>query len=164
MSDLTVFYVLDLSASMQGEKLDILNHAIEECNDTLSELAKEKNADLKIAMMTFSENCDWMTPHGPESIDDFAINYFQCSNEVSNLGVALYELNNKLYDRDFYNLTTNDYFPLIIFITDGEITDDYISAIECCKANKLYEKSTKIAINISDDSDLEILSRIVENK
>ena len=46
MSDLTVFYVLDLSASMQGEKLDILNHAIEECNDTLSELAKEKNADL----------------------------------------------------------------------------------------------------------------------
>ena len=161
MSDLSVFYVLDLSKSMKGEKLDILNHTVEECNETLLELANEKNAELKVAMMTFSDSCDWMTPHGPEPIEDFAFDFFKSLNGTSNLGIAIYELNSKLNNSRFYKITTNDYLPIIIFITDGHITDNYKVAVNCCRANKIYEKSIKIALDVGKDSDFDNLSSIV---
>ena len=161
MSDLTIFYILDLSASMEGKKIDTLNHAIEQCNETISQLASEKEANVRIAMMTFADNCDWLTPHGPEHIEDFAVDYFQSLNEASNFGKALYEFNKKLCDKDYFTLTTNDYLPIIIFMTDGEFTDNYSVILDKIRDNIIYEKSVKIAFAIDNEVDSEIISNIV---
>ncbi|MBP5470116.1 MAG: hypothetical protein J6Z11_12825, partial [Candidatus Riflebacteria bacterium] len=164
MSDLSVFYVLDLSESMKGKKLDILNHTVEECNETLLELANEKNAELKVAMMTFSDGCDWITPHGPEPIEDFAFNYFQNTSGLSNLGIALYELNKNITDINFYNISSKDYLPIIIIITDKDNIDNYENILKFVKTNNIYENSIKIAYTIGNNHNTELISYITDNK
>lgn len=162
--DLHVFYILDTSGSMDGEKISKLNHAMEECTVALTNIAK-KNADakLKIAVLTFNSKCEWVTKNGPEELEDFEWEYVEAGG-LTVMGEALKELDSKLSRHKFLNSMMGALMPVMIFMTDGYATDDYMQALEEIRKNKWFRRGTKIAFAIGDDADTSMISSIVGNK
>ena len=161
--ELHVFYVLDTSKSMEGAKINALNHAMEESMETLKTFAKNSDIKLKIAVMEFNTGCRWITSNGPEDLEEgFKYEYLEAGG-LSDMGAALKELNSKLSRHAFLNSKTGVLRPIIIFVTDGYSTDDYVKALEEIRKNKWYARGKKIGFALGDDSDVKMLSSIVGN-
>lgn len=162
--DLHVFYVLDTSGSMAGAKISALNHAMEESIEALKVLAKSNaDAKLKVAVMEFNSGCKWITSNGPEDLEeDFEYEYLK-DGGLTAVGAALNELNSKLSRHSFLNSMTGALMPVIIFMTDGYATDDYIAALEEIRKNRWFTRGIKIGFAIGDDADVQMLSSVVGN-
>lgn len=161
--EMHVFYVLDTSGSMDGTKISMLNHAMEECTDALKDLAKSNaDADLKIAVLEFNSGCNWVTTNGPESLEDFVWDKLDPGG-LTDIGAALKELNSKLSRHAFLSSMTGALMPVIIFMTDGYATDDYSKALEEIRKNRWFARGTKIGFAIGDDADVKMISSVVGN-
>ena len=161
--ELTVFFVLDTSSSMSETPIAELNHAVEECTETLIEVAKNNaDAKLKIAVMEFNSNCRWITNNEPVSLEDFDWEYLECGGE-QNIGSALNELNDKLSGYKFLDSMRGAFMPVIIFMTNGHATDDYQKSLAEIKKNKWFKHSTKIGFAVGDEADEKMIASIVGN-
>ena len=161
--EMHVFYVLDTSGSMSGERISKLNHAMEECTEALKTLAKSNgDAKLKIAVMEFNSGCRWITSNGPEDMEDFEYEYLE-SGGLTDIGAALKELNNKMSRHAFLNSMTGALMPVVIFMTDGYATDDYKDALEEIRKNRWFRRGTKIGFAIGEDPDVKMISEVVGN-
>lgn len=162
--ELHVFYILDTSGSMEGAKISALNHAMEECTAALKTLAKSNgDAKMKIAVMEFNSGCRWITSNGPEDLEeDFEYEYLKAGG-LTDIGAALKELNTKLSRHEFLNSMTGALMPVIIFMTDGNATDDYQKALQEIRKNRWFARGTKIGFAIGDDPDYKMLSSVVGN-
>ena len=162
--DLHVFYVLDTSGSMEGAKISTLNHTMEECMEALKTLAKSNgDARLKVAVMEFNTNCKWVTLNDPEDLEeDFEYTYLQAGG-LTNIGAALKELNDKLSRHAFLNSMTGSMMPVIIFMTDGYATDDYLNDLAEIRKNRWFANGTKIGFALGEDSDVKLISSVVGN-
>lgn len=163
--ELHVFYVLDTSGSMAGERISQLNHAMEESTEALKQLAKNNaDAKLKIAVMEFNSSCRWVTSNGPEDLEeDFAYDYLTAGG-MTEVGDALKELNSKLSRHAFLNSMTGALMPVIIFMTDGQATTDYAKELAEIRKNRWFARGTKIGFAIGDDADIKMISEVVGNK
>lgn len=160
---LNIFYVLDTSGSMEGTPIGMLNSAMEETVDILKNIAKSNSdALLKIAVLEFNSGCNWVTPYGPEETDDF---FWRPLKEggFTEMGSALKELNSKLDKDEYLKSMTGAYLPVIIFMTDGIPTDDYMKELEKIRLNKWYHRATKIGFAIGEEADKEAIAQIVGN-
>lgn len=163
--ELHVFYVLDTSGSMVGDRISALNHAMEETIEALKTVAKSNgDAKLKLAVMEFNSGCKWITPNGPEDLTegDFRYDYLEAGG-LTDIGSALKELNSKLSTHAFLNSMTGALMPIIIFMTDGYATDDYEKALEEIRQNRWFTHGIKIGFAIGDDPDLRMISSVVGN-
>jgi len=162
--ELHVFYVLDTSGSMSGERISQLNHAMEECTEALKKLAQNNgDAKLKIAVLEFNSGCRWITSNGPEDLEeDFEYEYLKAGG-VTDMGTALKELNSKLSRHAFLNSVTGALMPVIIFMTDGKATDDYAKELTEIRKNRWFARGTKIGFAIGDDADEKMISEVVGN-
>ena len=162
--ELHVFYILDTSGSMEGAKISALNHAMEECTAALKTPAKSNgDAKMKIAVMEFNSGCRWITSNGPEDLEeDFEYEYLKAGG-LTDIGAALKELNSKLSRHEFLNSMTGALMPVIIFMTDGNATDDYQKALQEIRKNRWFARGTKIGFAIGDDPDYKMLSSVVGN-
>ena len=162
--DLHVFYILDTSGSMTGEKIDTLNRAMEETTKALSDVAK-KNADanLKIAVLEFNTGCKWVTSNGPEDLaGDFIWDPLKAGG-LTDVGTALKEVNAKLDRSAFLGSMMGAMFPIVIFMSDGFATDDYNKALEEIRKNRWWQRATKIGFALGDDADLNMIGNVVGN-
>lgn len=162
--ELHVFYVLDTSGSMEGQKISALNHAMEECTEALKTLAKSNgDAKLKVAVLEFNSGCRWVTVNGPEDLEeDFEYEYLKPGG-LTDIGAALKELNSKLSRHAFLNSMTGALMPVIIFMTDGYATDDYGKALEEIRQNRWFSRATKIGFALGESPDVKMISEIVGN-
>lgn len=161
--ELHIFYILDTSGSMQGTPIAKLNKAMGETVDALRGVAK-KNADalLKIAVLSFNSGCDWINRNGPEELEDFMWEELTAGG-LTDVGAALKELDSKLSRKAFLNSMTGAYLPVIIFMTDGQATDDYKKALAEIRQNKWFHRATKIGFAIGDNVDEKMISEVVGN-
>lgn len=162
--ELHVFYVLDTSGSMSGAAISALNHAMEETTEALKDLAKKNgDAKLKIAVMEFNSGCRWVTSNGPEDLEeDFEYEYLEAGG-LTDIGIALKELNSKLSRHAFLNSMTGALMPVIIFMTDGYATDSYEQALEEIRQNRWFKRGTKIGFALGTDPDYKMISSVVGN-
>lgn len=162
--ELHVFYVLDTSGSMSGERISQLNHAMEESTEALKQLAKNNaDAKLKIAVMEFNSDCRWVTSNGPEDLEeDFEYEYLTAGG-LTSIGAALKELNSKMSRHAFLNSMTGALMPVIIFMTDGVATDDYTKELAEIRKNRWFARGTKIGFAIGDEADKTMISEVVGN-
>lgn len=161
---LPIIYVLDASGSMEGARIAAVNSAMHETVEVLKEVAAENsNAELKIGVLQFSSGAKWITEKGLIFIDDYYWNDL-IAGGLTDFGCALDELYNKLSREVFLSDEAGYFKPVIIFMSDGEPTDDYRSALERVnRTNKWYKVSTKIAIGVGDDADTDVLKEIAGN-
>lgn len=158
-----IFYVLDTSGSMQGASIAQLNRAMEETVEALKDVAKSNSdAELKIAVLEYSSGCKWIQPKGPEDMEDFVWEDLTAGGQTE-IGVALRELDSKMSRNAFLNSMTGAFLPLVIFMTDGYATDDYVKPLEAIRKNKWFARATKIGFAIGDNPDINMIADVVGN-
>ena len=158
---MTLFYVVDTSGSMAGEKLGSVNSAMEEAiQSDLPEIsAANDDAEIKVAIMQFASGCSWITPaSGPIGIGDVIWNDLKAGG-LTDLGAACLELDKKLSRTEFLQSQTGAYAPVILLFSDGGPTDDWEKGLNQLKQNNWYKHAIKIAIAIGDDPDKSILAK-----
>ena len=92
---MVLFFLVDTSGSMLGDKIGSLNDAIRETVPDLKDLSSDNpDAAIKIAALQFNTIVRWLYPQ-PINSEDFVWNDLQAGG-LTCLGGALNELNTKL--------------------------------------------------------------------
>lgn len=162
---MTLFYLVDSSGSMTGDKIGSVNAAMEESiiKDLPDISQANDDAEIRIAIMQFSSGFAWVTPStGPIAIEDVIWNNLE-ANGVTDLGVAYRELEKKLHRGMFMKSQTGAYAPVILLISDGAPTDDWESGLDDLQKNNWFKKAVKIAIAIGNDADKSVLAQFTGN-
>jgi uncharacterized protein YegL len=161
---LPIIYVLDTSGSMSGDRIAAVNSAMNETMEVLKDVSKKNpTAELKIGVLQFASGASWITDKGLVFMDDFYWNDLKAGG-LTDLGVALEELDRKLSRSAFLNSSVGYKVPVIIFMSDGGPTDDYEAALKKVNgSNRWFQASVKIAIAVGDGADREVLAKIVGN-
>ena len=157
---MTLFYVVDTSGSMTGDKIGSVNSAMEEAItvDLPDISTANDDAEIRVAIMQFSSGCSWITPSsGPISIGDVIWNDLR-ANGLTDLGAACTELDKKLSRTEFLESQTGAYAPVILLFSDGGPTDNWEKGLEQLKKNNWFKHAIKIAIAIGEDADRNVLA------
>ena len=150
---LNILFIIDVSGSMRGQRIGMVNNAME---NIIKELKKrdELNAVLKIGIMEFSETAEWTTPQ-PIPVQDFVFVPIQAQPWLTNYGPAFTALHEKLSRSAFLNPALGQYFePLILFVSDGEPTDvaEFPKALQHLCNNGWFKNSAKYAIAVGEEA------------
>jgi len=154
---MALFFVIDTSGSMDGNKIGTVNVAIEEAIPAIKEITDENaDAKIKIAALEFSSGARWITANGPVESEKFRWDYLDAAG-VTDFGAACKTLNEKLSTKAFMQEATGSFAPTIILLSDGEPTDDWRKALAELKQNNWFKAAVKVAIAIGDDANKDIL-------
>lgn len=162
---LPMFFLIDTSGSMAGEKIGSLNSAMEEVMLELRSMsAGNSDAEIKIAVMEFSSGCSWLTP-GLVSVENYGDWQTLKAGGVTDMGAACLELDKRLSRKDGgYMVTPSGSFaPVIYIMSDGIPVDDFDKGLEQLKQNKWFRASMKIALAIGSDADEKLLESFTGN-
>ena len=163
---MVLFYLIDTSGSMTGVKIGTVNSALEEVMPDLEAISQANDdAEIKVAIMTFSSGFEWITSAGPVSIQDAGMlvsGGFEAAG-LTDLGGACLELDKKLSRSEFMNSATGAFAPVILLFSDGSPTDNWQDALKKLKQNAWYKNAIKIAIAIGDDADKNVLKEFTGN-
>ncbi len=155
---MTLFFLVDTSGSMCGEKIGSLNEAVRETIPDLNDLSvSNPDAAIKIAALQFDSEVKWLYPQ-PIEAEKFQWNNLQADG-LTSLGAALDELNGKLSKSQFMKEAAGSYAPVIILLSDGGPTDDFNAALERIKKNNWFKHAIKVAIAIGNDADKNVLAQ-----
>ena len=154
---MTLFYVIDTSGSMAGEKIASVNQVITEIIPMLRDIsANNADAKIKIAALEFASGVEWMY-NKPEDVENFQWRDLEAGGMTS-LGEAYKELNDKLsISHGFMQEAAGSFAPVIILLSDGEPTDNYQHQLEKLKNNSWYKNAIKVAIAIGEDANRQVL-------
>ena len=157
---LNLIYLLDTSGSMNGERINQLNVAMEEALQVAEEAAMAKETRLFMRIVEFNSVAKWLygdTKQGVEHIDWVPL---KAGGSTDTAGAI--DLARSVMHREF--LGERNYRPIVILITDGEsdYPDKTIEAVSKLKAslksstdpNK--DKITRIAIGVTGANQTEL--------
>lgn len=158
-----IFFLIDTSGSMEGDKMASLNDAMREILPDLQDVS-DSNADarIKIAVLDFAGGTEWVTPL-PADLDTFRWQNLEAGG-VTDLGEACRELASKLTRDEFLQDAVGNYAPVVILMSDGEPTDDFKGGLAELKQNKWFGAAIKVALAIGPDADFASLAEFTGNK
>ncbi len=152
---MVLFFVIDVSTSMRGEKINAMNQAMREVLPELIGVGGS-NTEIKIAVLAFSSGFEWCTPE-PVILEEYQSWPLLQAEGVTDLGAALLELNEKMSRGAFLQSPTLSYAPVIFLVTDGYPADNYKKGIETIWQNKWFKHGIKIALAIGSGVDKGVL-------
>ncbi len=159
---MVLFFMVDTSGSMEGSKIGTLNAAIEDVIPEIRGISQENaDAQIKIAVLEFSEGAKWLTP-APIEVSGYSWNYLSADG-VTDFGAACKALNEKLSRDAFMNDVAGSFAPAIFLLSDGEPTDDYKKSLEELKNNNWFKAAIKAAVAIGDDANKDVLKEFTGN-
>lgn len=161
---MTLFYLVDTSASMRGSRIGTLNSAMEETIPLLKEVAAANDdAMIKVAILQFSSGCQWITPEpGPVELDALTWNDLSAEG-ITDFGAALLELDQKLSRNAYLKSQTGAYAPVILLISDGAPTDNWEKGLIKIRNNNWFKHAIKIAIDIESGVEKSVLEAFTGN-
>ena len=162
---MTVFFLVDSSGSMEGDKIGSVNVAVRETIPELREIAK-KNSDamIKMACLEFATGVEWMYPE-PLDVESFEWRDLVAKGATS-FGEACHELNSKLSRSNGYmKNATGSYAPVIILLSDGMPNDNWEREVENLWKNNWFKYAIKIAVGIgrTEDNYQEVLGKFTKS-
>ncbi len=153
---MTLFFLIDTSGSMAGNKIGAVNDAVVNVLPMLEDIsASNPDAEIKVAALEFSNGTSWLYDE-PKLASDFVWQDVKASG-LTSLGAACQELNSKLSRSGFMQSASGSFAPAIILLSDGAPTDDFQSGLSKLKGNNWFKAAIKIAIAIGEDADVDIL-------
>lgn len=156
---LTIYFLLDVSGSMHGEKIKHLNEAIRKAIPLLKKESEENSANAKIFVraMLFGKEAVWIDKK-PQPIETYEWKDIAVSGTTS-MGAAI-ELLNKHFD-ELMAEKKRMLAPVVILVSDGNPTDTYKKKFKQLMENKIGRNAIRLAIAIGDDADMETLKEFI---
>lgn len=159
---MTLFFLIDTSGSMAGNKIGAVNDAIVNVLPMLEDISSSNpDAEIKVAALEFSNGTKWLY-NEPKSVEDFKWIDVQAGG-LTSLGEACLELNSKLSRSGYMKSASGSYAPAIILLSDGGPTDNFDGGLQSLQGNNWFKNAIRIAIAIGDDADLDVLARFTGN-
>lgn len=154
------FWVVDCSGSMWGEKIGVVNNAIQSVLPEMTDVAADNpNAQLMVRTLKFSTGASWITEN-PVKVEDYVWEDLEAGG-VTDLGKAFELLSAQL---DVNQMGDRALPPVIVLLSDGQPTDDYKKSLEKFKKLPWAKKAVKIAISIGQDADDDVLLEFTGNR
>ena len=153
---LVIFFLIDVSASMNGTKMGELNTIMEELIPEIRKVG-EADTEVKIAVLTFSTDVKWMYAE-PIPVEEFEWVRLNASG-VTSLGAALKELSSRMSRNSFLNSPSLSFAPVIFLMTDGYPSDDYEEGLKALSTNSWYKYGLKAALGIGNEANDDILAQ-----
>ena len=159
-----IFFLIDCSGSMLGRRIEEVDYA---CSEVLRNLSIiNPDVDIKVNVLCFESDVYWISDT-PAAIDEFCWQRLRVGG-LTNFGGACVELNRKLCKDGFfapYYSSGRYVMPsLIILMTDGEPTDDYIIPLEELQKNSSFKRSNRFAIGLGNECNQSILEKFAGKK
>jgi len=161
---MVLFFLIDTSGSMGGTKIGEVNHAIGEVIPEIKKIsAANADAQIKIAVMQFSNGAEWLTnKNGPEEVENYTWRTINAAG-ITDMGAACKLLAKTLSTKEggFMREATGSYAPAIFLMSDGDPTDDFDEGLAVLKENNWFKAAVKVAIAIGKDAKTEVLAKFV---
>ena len=160
---MTLFFLIDTSGSMEGNKIGAVNDAVVNVLPMLNDISETNpDAEIKVAALEFSSGVNWLYDE-PKLAKDF-IWQDVTAGGLTSLGGACAELASKLSrNGGFMQSASGSFAPAIILLSDGGPTDNFEVGLAKLKANNWFKSAIKIAIAIGDDADKDVLKDFTGN-
>jgi uncharacterized protein YegL len=156
---LKIYWLVDVSWSMSGDKIATVNRAIKACIQPLIDAAEDNHeAQMFVRAMKFSVGAQWHTSE--TKIEDFKW-YDLETNGYTETGAALRLMSEELTVEKMGNRALP---PVIILMSDGEATDDYEGGLKELLSHRWGQKAVRIAIAIGQDANIDELTKFCSNK
>ena len=155
---LKIYWLVDVSNSMAGDKIATVNRAIKVCIDPLKDAAEDNHeAQMYVRAMKFSNGAQWHTAE--TKIEDFQWRDLDVEG-WTDTGEAL-----KLMAKELTveKMGQRALPPVIILMSDGEATDDYEGGIKELLSQRWGTRAVRIAIAIGNDANIPELSKFCSN-
>jgi len=155
---LKIFWLVDVSGSMDGDKIATVNRAIRACIDPLLREAEDNpEAQMYVRAMKFSIGAQWHT--NETKIEDFEWHDL-IADGWTDTGAALKLMAQEL---SIERMGQRALPPVIILMSDGEATDNYDEGIKELISQRWGPKTVRIAIAIGTDANVDELSKFCSN-
>ncbi|MCV2231505.1 VWA domain-containing protein [Acholeplasma manati] len=152
---LNLFFIIDSSGSMSGERIGAVNNAIRDVMDIMPEIQEETaDVEIKISALKFSDKASWIYPEA-KSVEEFKWKDINADG-VTNLTDAYQELEKQLTKESNGGMMPDfgGYAPIMILMTDGLPTSpDWPTALESLKKRGWFRVALRYALAIDIDSD-----------
>ena len=159
---MTIFFLIDVSGSMKGTKIGSLNSTMEELLPSLIGVG-EASTDVKIAVMKFSTQVEWVTPE-PVRIEEYQFWNRLEAEGLTFMGDAFLELSRKLSRSTFLNSPSLSFAPVIFLLSDGSPNDDWKKGLAALQQNKWFQHGLKIALGIGSEVNMDVLKEFTGNE
>lgn len=114
---LPVILLLDCSGSMSGQKINILNQAVQEMIEDFKKGANNE-VEINVAVITFGGDVRYLLPLQPASqVPEIALT----ANGGTPMGVALHMAKDLIEDKSI--IPSKSYRPAVVLVSDGEPND-----------------------------------------
>ena len=158
---MTIFFLIDVSGSMKGTKIGSLNSTMEELLPSLIGVG-EASTDVKIAVMKFSTQVEWVTPE-PVRIEEYQYWNRLEAEGLTFMGDAFLELSRKLSRSAFLSAPSLSYAPVIFLLSDGSPNDDWKKGLSTLQENRWFQHGLKIALGIGSQVNMDVLREFTGN-
>jgi uncharacterized protein YegL len=155
---MTLFFLIDTSGSMIGNKIGAVNDAVVNVLPMLNEISEgNPDAEIKVAALEFSSGTNWLYTE-PKLASEFVWQDVQAGG-LTSLGAACAELSSKLSRSGYMKSASGSFAPAIILLSDGGPTDDFEDGLNKLQTNNWFKAAIKVAIAIGDDADKDVLTK-----
>lgn len=166
-TEILVIPIIDVSGSMQGEKIAQVNEAMSSVPQQLADINEDLlDTKLKIAPMQFSNGANWfaLKNNEPAEVESFRWIDMKAAG-LTDLGAACKLLSEKLTvtEKGGWMKGRGGSSPVIILISDGAPTDNYQSALATLKMRGWFKAALKFAVAVGADADKNVLAEFVGN-
>ena len=158
--NINIFFILDISGSMQGERIQSLNNAIRLSIEEARRLSNKNKIKINFAILTFNNECKWITRNILCDVNDIVFKDLYGSN-LTYFGQAVDELNSIL-KRSLFGEGINK--QVYIFVSDGYSLDEWRVPIEKIKKNRWFTMGDKFAYILGNDVDIDMINSLFRDK
>lgn len=153
-------WICDCSGSMSVDgKIQTLNTAIREAVPHMRNVASDNpNAHVLVRAVRFSSGAQWHVPD-PMPLDSFEWPDLKAEG-VTDMGRALHLVAGQL---QMPPMPERALPPVLVLVTDGQPTDDYLSGVRAIQAQPWGRKAVRLAIAIGEDADPECMENFIGN-
>ncbi|MBR7040074.1 MAG: VWA domain-containing protein [Oscillospiraceae bacterium] len=145
---LNILFVVDGSSSMEGARIASVNTALSELYFDLTDLKRDRQLDVRVAVMSFSSSVKWEL--GLTPIDQAVFGEVRTRPGLTMYSAVFSELD-KVLRRDRFMAYDGDVAaPVIIFMTDGKPNDNYEPALKELQENVWFRSALRSAILMGD--------------
>ena len=168
---LPVFFLVDTSGSMRGEKIEKVNLAFKEMIRSFSNV-KNARGDIEVSVITFGGKVELLQVLKP--VDEVGTLNFSAKGNTP-MGEAFELVTNMIEDRGI--VSEKAFIPIIVLVSDGIPTDLPVNlrkskskdeflkweGLQKMQSSRRTSKSIKLGLSIGTDANKEMLKAFINN-